>query len=254
MSTDLALGIDIGGTGIKGAVVNVRSGELLTQRLRIPTPRPSTPQAVAEVVVQVATHFDDDLPPGAPVGVAFPGVVQRGVVRTAANVDNSWIDLPAQELFSSALGCPTVLVNDADAAGIAEHRLGAARECSGLVIVTTLGTGIGVALINGGRLLPNAELGHLEVNGRIAETWASASARDREDLSYKAWASRLQRYYSHLEALLWPEIIVVGGGKSRKADKFLPRLDLRTPIVPAELRNTAGIVGAACLAADGVKR
>ena len=247
----VGLGIDIGGSGIKGAPVDLVSGEFLQPRNKILTPKRSTPKAVAKVVGEIAEGFADDLPADAPVGVTIPGVVQHGVVRTAANIDKSWIDCPGEKLFSEALGRRVTLVNDADAAGVAELRYGAsARGHSGLVIVTTLGTGIGVALLHNGVLIPNAELGHLEIDGYDAETRAAASAREKENLSWTDWAPRLQRYYRVVEDLLWPDLFVVGGGVSRKADKFLPLLRLRTPIVPATLENTAGIIGAAALAAD----
>ncbi len=248
--TRVALGIDIGGSGIKGAPVDLDEGTFIRDRLKIATPAKSTPKAVADVVGQIAEHFSYDLPADAPIGVTIPGVVQHGVVRTAANIDRSWIDAPGEQLFSRRLGRDCLLVNDADAAGIAELRYGAARDVQGLVIVTTLGTGIGVAFVHNGVLIPNAELGHLEIDGRDAESHASAGAREREALSFKEWAPRLQRYYSVLENLFWPDLIVVGGGVSRKADRFLPRLSLRTPIVPALLQNAAGIIGAAALAAE----
>lgn len=198
----------------------------------------------------MAEHFADVLMPGSPVGVTFPGVVQHGIVRTAANVDHGWIDHAGEELFGQVLGRPCVLVNDADAAGVAEARFGAAKDSTGFVIVTTLGTGIGVALLHNGVLVPNAELGHIEMHGEVAEKLAAASAKEREDLSYKKWARRLQDYYSRIENLLWPDLFIVGGGKSKNAEKFLPLLDLRTPIVPAMLENSAGIIGAAALAAE----
>jgi len=250
MSSDIILGIDVGGTGIKGAPVNVSTGEQIGERHRIPTPEDSTPEAVAEVVAAVAEHFADVLMPGSPVGVTFPGVVQHGIVRTAANVDHGWIDHAGEALFGQVLGRPCVLVNDADAAGVAEARFGAAKDSTGFVIVTTLGTGIGVALLHNGVLVPNAELGHIEMHGEVAEKLAAASAKEREDLSYKKWARRLQDYYSRIENLLWPDLFIVGGGKSKNAEKFLPLLDLRTPIVPAMLENSAGIIGAAALAAE----
>lgn len=247
----VALGIDIGGSGIKGAPVDIATGTLLADRVKIPTPTESTPQAVADVVAEIAVAFADVLPADAPIGVTIPGVVQHGVVRTAANIDKKWVDFDGESLFGQALGRAVLLVNDADAAGIAEHRYGAAAGRSGLVVVTTLGTGIGVALLHDGVLIPNAELGHLVVDGHDAETRASAGVREREGLKYERWATeRLQPYYSYLERLLWPDLFVVGGGVSRRAERFLPHLRLRTPIVPAELQNAAGIIGAAALAAD----
>lgn len=247
---NLPLGIDVGGSGIKGAPVDLETGELAAERVRIETPEHSTPEAVADVIAQIIDGFDE-VGEGAPVGITIPGVVTHGVVRTAANIDKSWIDCDADALFEAKLGRPVHVVNDADAAGLAEVRYGAAKGVRGLVILTTLGTGIGIALIHDGVLIPNAELGHLELNGHDAETRAAASIKEKEELSYKEWADdRLQPYYAHLENMLWPDLFVVGGGVSKKADKFLPRLDIRTPIIPAALRNTAGIVGAAALAAE----
>jgi polyphosphate glucokinase len=255
MSEDAAqnkpvLGIDIGGSGIKGAPVDLATGELTTDRLKIATPEPSTPQNVAKVVGEIVDHFSDQIGDG-PLGVTIPAVVTHGRTRSAANIDKSWIDAEAEKIFEDHLGRDIMLVNDADAAGMAEVRYGAAKDHPGLVVLTTLGTGIGTAIIYRGVLVPNSELGHIEVDGHDAETRAASSAKDREDLSYKVWATtRLQRYYEVLEALLWPDLIVVGGGVSRKADKFLPLLKLKSEIVPAKLQNTAGIVGAAWLASD----
>lgn len=247
----VALGIDIGGSGIKGAPVDLRTGEFLEERYKIPTPEKSTPEAVATVVGLIATQFLDTLPVDAPIGVTIPGIVKRGVVKSAANIDKSWKGCDGQTLFSATLGRHVHLVNDADAAGVAELRYGAAKGKDGLIILTTLGTGIGIALLYDGVLIPNAELGHIEIDGHDAETRAAASAKDREGLSYEEWATgRLQPYYTMLEFLLSPDLFVVGGGVSRKADKFLPLLNLETPIIPATMRNAAGIVGAAALAAD----
>jgi len=243
----IALGIDVGGSGIKGAPVDLSTGELTAERLRIETPQPSTPDAVAEVVATLVEHFADLLGDGA-IGVTVPGVVTHGVVRTAANIDHAWIGTDADALFTGRLGRAVHVVNDADAAGVAEGRFGAARSTKGLVIVTTLGTGIGTALLLDGKLVPNSELGHLEIDGHDAESRAAYSVRENEDLSWVDWAARLQRYYGVIEDLLWPALIVVGGGVSKKADKFLPLLHLRAPIVAAQLRNEAGIVGAAVLA------
>jgi polyphosphate glucokinase len=245
----IGLGIDVGGSGIKGAPVDLDTGQLTADRLRIETPQPSTPDAVAEVVAQVAEHFADVLGQG-PVGVTVPAVVTSGVVRTAANIDQSWVGADAATLFGTRLGRPVHVVNDADAAGIAEARFGAARSTRGLVVVTTLGTGIGTALLMDGVLVPNSELGHLELDGHDAESRAASSARENEDLSWEEWAQRLQRYYGALEDLLWPALFVVGGGISKKADKYLPLLHLRAPVVAAQLRNEAGIIGAAVLAAE----
>ncbi len=246
-SQGLPLGIDVGGSGIKGAPVDLGKGELASERFRIDTPATSTPEAVSDVIQLVVEHFDD-VRGSSPIGVTVPGVVTRGVVRTAANIDNSWIDTDIEAVLEERLHHDVVVVNDADAAGVGELHFGAAKGQDGLVVVTTLGTGIGTALLYNGVLVPNSELGHLEIDGHDAETQAASSVKTREDLSYKEWAKRLQRYYSHLENLIWPDLFVVGGGVSRKSEKFLPLLDLRTPIVPAQLRNTAGIIGAAVLA------
>ncbi|WP_028708461.1 polyphosphate--glucose phosphotransferase [Propionicicella superfundia] len=249
MGANVALGIDIGGSGIKGAPVDLRTGKMTGERLRIETPARSTPKAVAKVVRQIARNFADELPPDSPIGVTIPTVVQHGVVKTAANIDDEWIDAPGQQIIAEAVGRPISLVNDADAAGLAEVRYGAAKGRDGLILVVTLGTGVGVAIVHDGVLIPNAELGHIELDGVDAETRVSAAAREREGLSYPQWAARLQRYFSQVEFLLWPDLFIVGGGVSRKADRFLPLLKLRTPIVPAELRNGAGIAGAALFAA-----
>jgi polyphosphate glucokinase len=247
----VALGIDIGGSGIKGAPVNLVTGEFLEDRYKIATPTKSTPEAVAAIVGQIAERFLDTLPSDAPIGVTIPGIVRHGVVQSAANIDKSWMSCPGEKLFSDALGRRVHLVNDADAAGVGELRYGAAKGKDGLVILTTLGTGIGSALLYDGVLIPNAELGHIELNGHDAESRAAASAKEREGLSYEEWATqRLQPYYAFLEFLFSPDLFVVGGGVSRKPDKFLPYLKLATPIIPATLKNAAGIIGAAALAAD----
>ena len=247
----VALGIDIGGSGIKGAPVNLVTGEFLEERCKVATPSRSTPEAVAKIVDEIAAQFMDTLPADAPIGVTIPGIVKHGVVQSAANIDKAWMGYDGEKLFSKALGRHVHLVNDADAAGVAELRYGAARGKDGLIILTTLGTGIGIALLYDGVLIPNAELGHIELNGHDAESRAAASAKDREGLSYEEWATqRLQPYYAMLEFLLSPDLFVVGGGVSRKSEKFLPYLRLNTPIIPATLQNAAGIIGAAALAAD----
>jgi polyphosphate glucokinase len=238
-------GVDIGGSGVKGAPVDLDTGTLADERVRLPTPHPSTPEAVAKVVAEIVGSFGWS----GPLGVTVPAVVTHGVTRTAANIDHAWIAAEAEVLLRETTGCDVTVVNDADAAGYAEVQFGAARGHPGLVLVTTLGTGIGTALIHNGRLVPNTELGHIEIDGHDAEHRASDAARDRDDLSWERWATRLQRYYQTLEKLFWPDLFVVGGGVSKKADKFLPLLALQTPIVPAALRNEAGIVGAALLAA-----
>ncbi|MBT0770957.1 ROK family protein [Kineosporia sp. J2-2] len=242
-------GIDIGGSGIKGAPVDLTAGRFAAERVRIPTPSPSTPGAVADTVAEIVEGFGEAAGTG-PIGVTFPAVIQHGVARTAANVDKAWIDTDVDTLFSARLGRSVHVVNDADAAGVAEARFGAARDTKGVVIVATLGTGIGSALLLDGRLLPNTELGHLEIDGHDAEHRAADSARERDDLSWEKWAHRLQTYFRTVENLFWPDLFVIGGGVSKKSAKFLPLLDIRTPIVPAELLNDAGIIGAAVLAAE----
>lgn len=243
------LGIDIGGSGIKGAPVDLKTGEFTTDRLRIDTPQASTPANVAKVVGDIVSHFSDTIGDG-PIGVTIPAVVTHGQTRSAANIDKSWIDAEAEKIFEDHLGRDIYLVNDADAAGVAEVHYGAAKGNPGLVLMTTLGTGIGSAILYRGVLVPNSELGHLEIDGHDAETQAASSVKDKLGLSYKQYVPRVQRYYERLEALFWPDLIVVGGGISKKADKFLPHLKLKSTIVPAQLLNTAGIVGAAWMAVD----
>lgn len=242
-------GIDIGGTGMKGAPVDLDKGEFAEERHRISTPQPSTPDAVAEVVAEIVDHFGKDVK-DLPVGITVPAVVQRGVVRTAANIDPAWIGTDADALFQRRLDREVHVVNDADAAGVAEARYGAARGTTGLVLVATLGTGIGTALLLDGALLPNSELGHIEIDGHDAEDRAAARQREQEDLSWEEYAERLQRYFATVEDLLWPDLIVVGGGVSKRSEKFLPLLHLRAPIVAAQLHNTAGVVGAAAVASE----
>lgn len=244
-----AVGIDIGGTGIKGAIVDVDSGELLTDRVKMDTPAGGEPDDIAGVVKQVIDKLGDDTK-DLHVGVCFPAAIMDGKTLSAANVSKKWIGFEAEKLFEKTLDRPIHFVNDADAAGYAEGRYGAAKGVKGLVIMTTLGTGIGTALLNDGVLIVNAELGHLEIEGKDYETKASFAAKERDDLSWKHWARRLQKYYSRLEALLYPRLIIVGGGVSKQYEEFLPLLDLRAEIVPAKLRNNAGILGAAALAAE----
>ena len=246
--TGTAFGVDIGGSGIKGAPVDLATGEFVGERVRIPTPQPATPDAVARTVAEVIDSFD--LPHDLPIGVTFPAVIRHGVAQSAANVDDAWIGTDVAATIGAATGRRVVAVNDADAAGYAEAAYGAAKDVGGVVLVVTLGTGIGSALVVDGHLVPNTELGHLEIDGHDAESRASDAARDRDDLIFEEWAQRLQRYFTVVENLFWPDLIVVGGGVSKKHAQFLPLLDLRTPIVPAGLRNAAGIVGAARLAAN----
>ncbi len=243
-------GIDIGGTGMKAAVVDLATGELLTDRYRIDTPQPATPDAMAGVVADLVERHGWD----GPVGCAFPAVVSHGVVRSAANSDDAWIDVDADRLFTETRGHTevdgVVMINDADAAGIAEMRLGAGRGRDGVVIVLTFGTGIGSGMFTDGVLVSNSELGHLELDGFDAEERAAASARKREGLSWTEWAERVQRYLTHVERLFSPDLFIVGGGASKQSHKWLPALDIRTEIVPAQLLNNAGIVGAAIHAAE----
>jgi polyphosphate glucokinase len=241
-----AVGIDIGGTGIKGAVVDTDTGKLLSERIKLPTPEGGEPQDIVATVLQIITELGVE--PTVPVGVCFPAIVIHGTTMSAANVSDKWIGLEAEALFEKSLGRDIHFVNDADAAGVAEVRYGAAKGLKGLVILTTLGTGIGSAVIYDGVLVPNSELGHLEIDGKDAESKASFAAKERGDLSYARWAKRLQRYYSHVEMLFSPDLFIVGGGVSKHHQEFLPLLELRSPIVPAELRNNAGILGAAALA------
>jgi len=243
-----AFGIDIGGTGIKGAIVDTETGKLVAPRKRILTPQPSTTKAVATVVNTLLT----DAGWSGPVGATFPAIIKHGVAQSAANVDPSWIGTDVDACFTAATKSETdvYVLNDADAAGIAEARFGAARGVSGVVILLTFGTGIGSALLMNGVLVPNTELGHLELDGYDAEKRAAASVRDENDMSYKDWAKRVQRYMAHVERLFTPDLFVVGGGVSKDSEKWVPRLTLNTPVKPAELLNEAGIVGAAIAAAE----
>ncbi|WP_306317838.1 MULTISPECIES: polyphosphate--glucose phosphotransferase [unclassified Streptomyces] len=243
-------GVDIGGSGIKGAPVDLERGDLAQERHKVLTPHPATPEGVADGVKQVVEHFADDVRPDR-VGITFPGVVTGGsTIRTAANVDKSWIDVDARALLSEKLGgLPVTVLNDADAAGVAEMNFGAGRDRLGTVLLLTFGTGIGSALFTDGALVPNTELGHLELDGRDAEKHASTKAREDHDLSWEKWAHRVQKYLAHVEMLFSPDLFIIGGGISRKAHKFLPLIEgIKAEIVPAELQNNAGIVGAAMAA------
>ncbi|MGK5732224.1 polyphosphate--glucose phosphotransferase [Streptomyces sp. URMC 124] len=240
-------GVDIGGSGIKGAPVDVLRGELTQERFKVLTPHPATPDAVADCVRQVMEHFGDS---AGPVGATFPGVVVGGTTRTAANVDKGWIGRDASGLLGERLGAPVTVLNDADAAGLAEMHFGAGRGRRGTVIVLTFGTGIGSAVFTDGKLVANTELGHLELQGHDAETRASTRAKEEEGLKWHHWARRVERYLAHVEMLFSPELFVIGGGVSRKAAKFLPLIEgVSAEIVPAQLENNAGIVGAAMAAA-----
>jgi polyphosphate glucokinase len=241
-----AFGIDIGGSGIKGAVVRTATGELATDRVRIPTPQPSTPDAVATVVNELVSRVNWS----GVVGATFPAVIKHGVARSAANVDPSWIGTDVDAVFRKATGLDVTVLNDADAAGVAEARFGAAAGAKGVVILLTFGTGIGSALLIDGALVPNTELGHLELDGYDAETRAAASVKEQQDMSWKKWAGRVQKYMSHVERLFTPDLFVVGGGVSKNSQKWVPLLDLNTPVKPAQLLNNAGIVGAAMAVAE----
>ncbi len=243
------LGIDIGGSGIKGAVVDVASGELVSERLRVPTPDPSTPAAVAAAVAELVSQFDWQ----GPIGCGFPAIIRDGVAKSAANIDAGWIDTDVAMLLQQSTGCPCLVINDADAAGLAEMRFGSGKGRNGTVIVITIGTGLGSAFFNDGVLFPNTELGHLRLKTGPAERYASAAVRKKEDLSWKAWSKRLNKFFAQVERLFSPELIIIGGGISRKHDKFFSYLDIRAELLPAQLRNQAGIVGAACRAAERLK-
>lgn len=243
------LGIDIGGSGIKGAIVETETGALVQERFRIETPQPATPDAMVETIARIAEHFEWR---GKPIGSGFPGVVMSGEIRTAANLDKDWIGKNAETLIAEATGASLVhVLNDADAAGLAEVRLGAGRDVKGVVLMVTLGTGIGTGLYVDGILVPNTELGHIEVNGHPdAEQWAADSAREREDLKWSAWAGRVNTYLNKMHALFWPDLIIIGGGVSKKSEKFFPHLTVPTTVIAAALLNDAGIVGAALAAAS----
>jgi polyphosphate glucokinase len=240
-----ALGIDIGGTGIKAAIVDSGTGKLLSEPMRFPTPERSTPKNVAKVVREAVRHFGYE----GTVGCGFPGVVREGVILTAANVSKKWIGVRADELLRKATGLPFILGNDADLAGVAEMRFGAGRGRKGLVIMLTFGTGIGTAFFMDGKLVPNVELGHLEIRGREAESWASERARIEEGLSFKRWARRVNLYLERMHAYFWPELFILGGGVSKKFETFRSYLEVPCELVPARLRNRAGVIGAALTAA-----
>ncbi len=247
MST--AIGIDIGGTGIKGAVIDRSTGELVSGRMKVATPAGGEPDDILEATATMVAQLTDSF--GAlPIGICFPAIISRGHTMSAANISDKWIGLAAEELFEKRLKTPIHFVNDADAAGHAEVTYGAAKGENGVVILTTLGTGIGSALLYNGVLVPNTEFGHLELDGHDAEHKASYAAKERDSLNWEQWAKRLQRYYRHLEFLFTPDLFIVGGGVSKNYEDFLPLLDLNTRIVPATLRNNAGIMGAAALAAE----
>jgi polyphosphate glucokinase len=238
------LGIDIGGSGIKGAPVDTDRGILLAPRYRIPTPKPSKPKRVAKTLGEVVAHFDWN----GPVGCGFPAVIQHGVALTAANVNKRWIGTDAEALFSKACGCPVRVINDADAAGMAEMAFGAGRGRKGVVLIVTIGTGLGTSVFTDGYLLPNTEFGHIELNSEDAEMSASDAARKRGKLSWKQWGGNLDEYLCALEKLIWPDLIILGGGVSKKHDRFVPYLSVQAEVAPALMLNEAGIIGAALAA------
>ncbi len=242
------LGIDVGGSGIKGALVDTKQGELISDRIRIPTPKPALPGAVNKKIAKLVRKFNYE----GPIGVGFPAIILDGVVHSAANVASDWIGHPGAQSMSEATGCKVTLVNDADAAGLAEMRFGAGRNQMGVVIILTLGTGIGSSVFIDGHLVPNTEFGHLYlVNSKFdAENYTSDRVRTRDKLTWKKWAGRLDEYLLHLEFIFSPSLLILGGGVSKRGEKFIPRLTLKTPVIPAQLRNEAGIVGAAMAAAE----
>lgn len=242
----IGFGIDIGGSGIKGARVDLGTGELASDRIKILTPVRPEPDNVIPIIGEILAKAEWS----GPFGCTFPGVVRHGVLYTAANLGGHWVGVNLEEVIGEACGLPVAVLNDADAAGLAEVRYGAAQGRDGVVVLTTLGTGIGTALINNGVLVPNTEFGHLQMYGKSAEKYAASSVKERKKLSFQQWAHRLQEYYSYLELLLSPDVIIVGGGISRDSEKFLPLLKLNAELVPAALRNQAGIVGAAVVAAE----
>lgn len=244
------LGLDIGGTGIKAAIVDTKKGKLLTERKRFETPQPATPQAVMETVKKLVKHFKWK----GPIGCGFPAAIKNETVMTASNIDKSWIGLNAGQEIETLTGCPVHLVNDVDAAGYGEAHFGAGKGKKGTVVVVAAGTGIGTAVFHDGHLLPNTELGHLTLHGDIAERYASNAVRKNEDLDWEAWAGRLSEYLNLLELYLWPDLFILGGGVSKHHKEFFPKLTIKTPILAAEHRNNAGIVGAALAARDHFKK
>ena len=238
------LGIDVGGSGIKGAPVDIQSGKLTAERIRIETPNKAEPRPVADVVQQIAQSFNWT----GPIGIGFPAPIKASVAMMAANVSEKWIGVNADDLFTKATGLPCTMINDADAAGLAEMSFGAGRGQQGIVIIITLGTGIGSAVFYRGNLVPNTEFGHIEIKGEDAEARASDAARQREDLSWKDFAKRLNRYLEVMNKLFWPDLFIIGGGISKQHEKFIPLLKIEVPVVPAQLLNEAGIIGAALAA------
>jgi len=238
------LGVDVGGSGIKGAPVDTKTGKLLGERIRIKTPKEAEPQPVAEVVAEIAKSFNWK----GPIGIGFPAPIKAGVAMMAANISEKWVGTNADDLFTTVTGCDCMMINDADAAGLAEMEFGAGKGQPGTVILITLGTGIGTAIFHRGNLLPNTEFGHLDMKGMDAEHRASAAVREREELSWKKYAKRLNKYLAAMEKLFWPDLFIVGGGISKQSEKYIPLLNIETPVVPAQFLNEAGIVGAALAA------
>jgi polyphosphate glucokinase len=247
MTVEHSFGIDIGGSGMKAAIVEVATGRMISERIRIDTPQPATPDAMAIVITKLVNQAEWS----GPVGCTFPGIVRQGVIGSAVNLDPSWNEVDADALFSAASGCEVTILNDADAAGLAEIRFGSPRARQGVVLLLTFGTGIGSALFLDGRLLPNTELGHIELDGADAEPRTSAAAKDRELLTWEQWTPRVDRYLASLERLLAPDLIVIGGGVSEDSDEWFHLLNTRAPIERAQLGNNAGIVGAALVGAEG---
>ena len=244
------LGIDVGGSGIKGAIVDSKKGELLTERYRIETPQPATPDAVIDTIIAIVKHFDWH----GIIGVGFPAAVRHEIVKTASNIDETWIGKNASKRIEEATGCPTHLVNDADAAGMAEMKFGAGKKQKGVTMVVTVGTGLGTALFTGKKLVPNTELGFININGIPAEHYAANSVKEREELSWEVWAKRFNEYLHRLEFLFWPDLFIIGGGISKKFDKFIEYFDVDTEVIPAKSKNHAGIIGAALAAkSEGLK-
>jgi polyphosphate glucokinase len=248
----LAIGVDVGGSGIKAAVVDIDDGRFVSDRLRVPTPSPSTPDKVSASIGRLVKRLSTapGLTPDAPVGIGLPGVVLDGVLKTAANIDATWVDFPIAQRLSKSLKRPVTIVNDADAAGTAEMRFGIGASRPGVVVLLTLGTGVGSAVFVDGKLVPNTEFGQMEIRGRPAERRSASVARTRRGLSWKAWAQDLDEHLIRIDELIWPDLIILGGGVSKNADRFVPRLTVRPPVVPATLRNDAGIVGAAMAASE----
>ena len=235
------LGIDVGGSGIKGAIVDTNKGELITERYRIPTPNPATPDAVIETIEAIIKNFDWQ----GPVGCGFPAAVKNEIVKTASNIDDSWIGVNASARIEKKTGCPTHLVNDVDAAGIAEAEFGAGKKRFGTIFMAAFGTGIGTALFHNQQLVPNTELGHIPMHGNVAENYAANSIRENEELSWETWGKRVNEYLQLIESLIWPDLIIIGGGVSKNFNEFGSYIDVESEVVPAESRNHAGIIGAA---------